>query len=97
MPHRQAVREVIRKLGAEDIAMEVFGARDARPLLECARILREETDLFVGIYANRYGFIPEGTTVSITEAEYKAATEYGIPRLIFIEGEHPLSPGHAAR
>jgi hypothetical protein len=86
-PHRRVVREAIRKLGAEDIAMEAFGARDGRPLPECQRILREETDLFVGIYGNRYGFIPEGSSISITEAEYRAATEYGIPRLIFIKRE----------
>ncbi|MFH0990873.1 MAG: SUMF1/EgtB/PvdO family nonheme iron enzyme [bacterium] len=72
---REAVRAAIRQLGAIDVAMEHFGARDERPLDECIRLVREESDIFVGIYAHRYGFIPEGETISISEAEYNTATE----------------------
>jgi hypothetical protein len=38
----------------------------------------------VGIYAHRYGHIPQGCTKSITEFEYDAATEIGLKRLVYI-------------
>ena len=84
MKYRQAVREAINELGAEDIAMETFGARDERPKEACLKMIRQETDIFVGIYAHRYGFIPNGDQISITEAEYEAASEAGIKRLIYL-------------
>ena len=77
--HRDAVLEVIARLGAVPVAMEQFGARDARPKDECLRIVREETDVFVGIYAHRYGSIPPGDELSITEQEYVAAFERQLP------------------
>lgn len=85
--HRVAVGDVIRRLGALDVAMEHLGARDERPKDECLRIVRDEAQLFVGIYAYRYGFVPADATVSITELEYLAATEAGISRLIFLVDE----------
>ena len=85
--HRQAVLDAIRQLGAIDIAMEHFGARDQRPKDECLRLIREESDIFVGIYAHRYGHIPAGDAISITEAEYNAATAAGLTRLIYLAEE----------
>jgi hypothetical protein len=67
--------------------MERFGARDATPLAECERLIKEESDYFVGIYAYRYGFMPAGQRYSITQLEYMAATEAGLPRLIYIVAE----------
>src|SRR5262245_33565064 len=90
--YRAEVREVIQKLGARDVSMEMLGARDERPLSECVRLVKEESDLFVGIYAHRYGFVPEGSAVSITEAEYIAATGARITRLIFIVNEDEAWP-----
>jgi hypothetical protein len=85
---RSAVCGAIRRLGAIDIAMEHFGARDARPLDECFRIISNEADAFVGIYARRYGHTPDGRTTSITEAEYDCASGIHLPRLICILSEH---------
>lgn len=82
--YRKSVREAIRQLGAIDVSMEHFGAREERPKAECLRLIKEESDIFVGIYAHRYGFIPEGDDISITEAEYEEATSAGLPRLIYI-------------
>jgi hypothetical protein len=91
--YRSAVREGIRQLGLEDIAMEHFGARDERPKEECLRIINNETDYFVGIYAHRYGFIPKKSKVSITHAEYLAASKTDVPKLIYIiDNEHPFPP-----
>ena len=93
--HRSAVQEAIRQLGAIDISMEHFGARDERPLKECIRLVKEESDSFVGIYAHRYGHIPKGGTRSITEAEFDAAGKVGLPRFTYIvDPEAPWNPKH---
>jgi uncharacterized protein DUF4062/pYEATS domain-containing protein involved in immunity len=90
--HRRAVREGIRRLDAQDISMENFGSRDEQPKDECLRLVKQ-SDLFVGIYAHKYGFIPEGDDVSLTEAEYNAATVAGVPRFIYIlHPKHPWIP-----
>jgi hypothetical protein len=38
-------------------------------------------DIYLGVLANRYGHVPKGHTISITEMEYNRARERGIPRL----------------
>jgi hypothetical protein len=43
----------------------------------------EETDIYLGIFAQRYGFVPKGEDISITEMEYNKAVELDKPRLIF--------------
>ena len=85
--YRESVQKAIRKTGAIDISMENFGSRDNRPLEECLRIIKEETDLFVGIYAHRYGFIPDKYDISITEMEYNEAIKCDIPVLVFVIDE----------
>jgi HAD superfamily phosphoserine phosphatase-like hydrolase len=91
--HRFATIKAIRQLGAVDISMEHFGARDERPKDECIRLIREETDVFVGIYAHRYGFIPEGEAISITESEYREAVRAGVPVLVYlVDDNHPWPP-----
>jgi phosphoserine phosphatase len=88
--YRAAVRNTIRRLGLVDIAMEHFGSSDERPKEGCLRLLREQADAFVGIYAHRYGFIPAGQDVSITEAEYNEAAVAKIPRFIYILDDDAL-------
>lgn len=82
--YRRTVQGAIRQLGAVDVSMEHFGARDERPADECIRLVRQETDLFVGIYAHKYGYVPDGADVSISEMEYKAASEASLPRFIYL-------------
>lgn len=81
--HRLAARETLRQAGFIDVAMEDLGARDERPMGECIRLV-QESDYFVGIYAYRYGYVPEENEASITEVEYQAAAEAGLKRLIYI-------------
>jgi len=48
-------------------------------------------DVYVGIYAFRYGSIAEGESKSYTELEFERATARGIPCLIFLmSAEHPV-------
>jgi hypothetical protein len=91
--YRLSVQNGIRQLGLEDIAMEHFGARDERPKKECIKLISEETDYFVGIYAHRYGHMPKGSKQSITHSEYLAATKAQVPKLIYvIDNDHPVPP-----
>src|SRR4051794_40032938 len=82
--HREAVQDAIRQLGVVDVSMEHFGARDERPLDECVRLVKQESDIFVGIYAHKYGYIPKGSTKSISDLEYKSASEAALPRFIYV-------------
>lgn len=91
--YRTTVRESLRQGGFLDVAMEHLGARDERPQDECLRIVREESKYFIGIYAHRYGYIPDGCRISITEAEYEAAKDAKLKRLIYIlDDETPWLP-----
>lgn len=90
--HRSAVRDGTRRLGLVDISMENFGARDEQPKDECLRLVKE-ADLFVGIYAHRYGFVPLNDSHSISESEYEAATLANIPRFIYlVDEDYPWRP-----
>ena len=93
--HRASVQVAIRQLGAVDVSMEHFGARDARPSEECMRIISQESDSFVGIYAHRYGYVPTRSSKSITEAEFDAATLARLPRFAYVvDEEAPWNPKH---
>lgn len=63
-------------MGHEDIAMEYFVAEDKRPLDKCLEAVAS-SDLYVGIFAWRYGYRPPGYDRSITELEYRKAVECG--------------------
>ena len=85
--YRKAVQRAIRQLGAVDVSMEYFGSRDERPKDECIRLIENESDIFVGIYAHRYGYIPKGDRISITQTEYEAASVAGLKRFIYLVDE----------
>ena len=90
--YRVSVRAAIRRLGAVDIAMEDFGSRDDRPLRECVRIIKSESDIFVGIYAHRYGYVPGRRKTSITVSEYSAARKAELPILAYLIDESARWP-----
>src|SRR5690606_30197409 len=64
------------------IDMTRFGAQN-RSGLEVSLREVEPADIFVGIYAHRYGYIPQDYDKSITEAEFWQADTLGKPRLLF--------------
>ncbi len=88
---RSAVMLALRRLRVEDVAMESYVAEDRRPVERCLADVAE-CDLYVGIFAWRYGFIPAGYDRSITELEYRHAEELGKPRLIFLLDEEAPWP-----
>ena len=84
--HRKALSLAIRRLGHVDIAMEYYLAEDARPLDRCLRDA-SACDLYVGLFARRYGFCPPGEQRSITELEFRAARAASIDSLCFLLAE----------
>ena len=66
--------------------MEVFGARSEEPVKACLQEV-EECQIFIGIYALRYGFVPDGSSISITEMEYLHAKKQGKEIYCFILDE----------
>jgi len=92
--HRKAAHDALEKLGLHVIWMEAFGARPEESTKACLDEV-EESELFVGIYAHRYGYIPAGLGISITEQEFDHAQKLGKPIFGFvINEEHPWSPKH---
>ncbi len=86
--YRSAVRDAIMMLNMHPVMMEHFPAMNADAVAACQQKVLE-CDLFVGIYAHRYGYIPLNETKSITEMEYDWAAEADLPRHIFV-----LSPAY---
>ena len=90
--YRRAAAEALERLRQQVRRMESFGARPVEPSDACLSEI-EDCDLFVGIYAHRYGYIPDGSMVSITEAEFRHARELNKPIFCFVvEANHPWPP-----
>ncbi len=66
--------------------METFGARPDEPFHACLDEI-DRADIFVGIYAHRYGFVPATDSISITEAEFDYATKLHRPTFCFVVDE----------
>ena len=86
---RKAVINTLRRLvdfHIEVVGMEDYAATDERPVDKCTGDVKT-CDLYVGILAWRYGYVPDGYQKSITHMEYEAATDANIPRLLFLLDE----------
>jgi HEAT repeat protein len=88
--HRKAVYEACISQDFVPVMAEDFSAND-RPILDKLLLKVADADLFVAILAHRYGFVPEGSELSITELEFNRARELGIRCFIFVMDEdHPV-------
>jgi Domain of unknown function (DUF4062) len=83
---RESVHTATRRLGLDDIAMESYVAQSQLPLERCLEDVAR-CDLYIGLFAWRYGFIPPGHDRSITELEYREAASLGKQCLIFLLDE----------
>ncbi len=93
--YRTAVRDAILNLGLFPSGMEHWPVKGENPVDLC-RDMVEQAEVYLGIYAHRYGWRPDGYDgKSITELEYDWAAEVRrndqpIPRLCFIMADsHP--------
>lgn len=85
---RRSVERALARLQHTVRAMEDYVARDDRPLDACLKDVAA-CDLYIGIFAHRYGCIPADAranpeNLSITELEYRTAKAAGKPCLIFV-------------
>lgn len=81
--HRQEVMDACLGQGMQPRMMEHLPALDADALAASLQLV-DEAEVYLGIFAHRYGYVPKGHRKSITEMEYDRARERGIPRLIFL-------------
>jgi len=70
--HRSALTLALRKMGYEVRCMEEYCATDERTDARCKEDVAT-CDFYVGIIAQRYGWVPPGEDRSITEIEYRQA------------------------
>jgi tetratricopeptide (TPR) repeat protein len=82
--HRKNVMHACLRLGLYYPDMMEHLTADTAPPLDVSLKMVDEADLYIGIFGVRYGTIPAGQTISITEAEYNRAVERNKPRLIFL-------------
>ncbi len=72
--HRRLVHQACLDAGVFPIGMEQLPARDATGVAASLEMV-DQADIYIGIYAFRYGWVPEGHEVSITEMEFDRAVE----------------------
>jgi tetratricopeptide (TPR) repeat protein len=91
--HRKRAMDACMRLGMfYPYMMEHLTATDANAM-EVSLKMVDKADLYLGIFGFRYGYVPPGETISVTEMEYKCAVEREIPRLIFLmSDEHQVKP-----
>ncbi|MCB0056021.1 MAG: DUF4062 domain-containing protein, partial [Caldilineaceae bacterium] len=89
--HRRQVTEACLRMDCLPVGMEQWPAQDADAETACLRQV-DGCDLFIGIYAFRYGWQPPRHDVSISELEYDRAKANSIPRLLFFADENAPWP-----
>jgi hypothetical protein len=81
--YREKIRDAIRMLDHTDMAMEYYVAEPSRPVVRCLNDV-QRCDLYIGMFARRYGFVPPGSASSITEQEFRTAIKHGKDVLCFL-------------
>jgi tetratricopeptide (TPR) repeat protein len=97
--HRQIARDAVWRANLFPLMMERDFATMEDPI-EYSLNLVEDAEIYVGIFALRYGYVPDDPArnpdcLSITELEYRHAVKRGIPVLVFVmHDEHLVQAGH---
>ena len=87
---RRAVRDAVAMLRLVPVMFE-FGARP-HPPRDLYRAYLAQSQVFIGIYWQSYGWVAPGEQISGLEDEYRLAT--GLPQLLYVKGRPPTaSPG----
>jgi O-acetyl-ADP-ribose deacetylase (regulator of RNase III) len=88
--HRESVYRQLCRLGHDVVAMENYVAQDRRPLANCLDDI-SGCDVYVGLFAWRYGYVPEDHNPrhrSITELEYRHAVDSEKECLVFLADDN---------
>jgi len=90
--HREEVLNVLHKFETFPYGMEFFGATFNTPLEECLEKVGA-SQIYIGIFAHRYGSIETKSGKSFTQLEYEEAQRLRLPSLIYIiDDNHPVQP-----
>ena len=81
--HRDLVKDACLRQGMFPIMMEHLPAADADAIAESLRMVNE-ADIYLGIFAYRYGFIEPPHDRSVTELEFDHACRRGLECLCFL-------------
>jgi hypothetical protein len=89
--HREQVRLACERAGFEPREMMEHLTAQNSNAVEISLRMVENADVYVGILAFRYGTIPPGHDISITEMEFNRVIELGKPWLAFFANkDHPV-------
>jgi uncharacterized protein DUF4062/NACHT domain-containing protein len=88
-PEREIATRAIETLKLEAIRMETFGSSSQTPLEICKQMV-QDSDVFVGIYGGRYGYVPPSQTQSVTEIEFQEARRSGKDILVYIKASDEI-------
>lgn len=90
--HRRAVDAILTRLSMQFHGMEYFGSRPFEPKRVCFDEI-SQCQIFVGIYAHRYGWVPSSDRLSITEQEFDFAVNHGLKCYCYIvDSNYEWSP-----
>jgi predicted ATPase len=84
-PERRAVRDAVNQLRLVPVMFET-GARP-HPARDLYRAYLAQSQVFVGVYWQRYGWVAPGEQISGLEDEYRLAG--GLPQLLYVKGPAP--------
>jgi hypothetical protein len=84
-PERAVVRKAIRSINHEPVLFEDIGARP-HPPRELYKARLEESQIFVGIYREAYGWVAPNMDISGVEDEFRIASDRKMDRLIYVFG-----------
>ena len=93
-PIRQAAKEAVSRLRHQPVMAEDFGASPLTPQQACLEGVRG-SDIYLGIFGERYGYIAPTSGIAATEEEYREAQKLGVPILCFVQNG-PKEPRQGA-
>ncbi len=82
--HRERVRDTLLNLGLFPVGMEHFGAQGTGDANTVSVEQLAGSDVYLGVYAWRYGTVPPEQHRSVTHEEYEEAVRLGMPRYLFL-------------